>query len=156
MPVKRVNFSIDETAVAEGATGRERLTMEVVTDGSTSPDDAIAEAANQLIELFQPLATFLHHSSSQTQLCGTPTRKVALLRKQKIPSPVGTSVHHPRAPLVSRGAPRARAPLTGAQFHRLWGMLLRLKVTENHTFCIPFGTPFGTRGGRSYNVLLIL
>ena len=43
--------------MAEGGTGRERLTMEVVTDGSTSPDDAIAEAANQLIELFQPLAT---------------------------------------------------------------------------------------------------
>ena len=57
MPVTRVNFTIDETAVAEGGTGRERLTMEVVTDGSTSPDDAIAEAANQLIELFQPLAT---------------------------------------------------------------------------------------------------
>ena len=57
MPVKRVNFTIDETAVAEGGTGRERLKIEVVTDGSTSPDDAIAEAANQLIELFQPLAT---------------------------------------------------------------------------------------------------
>ena len=57
MPVKRVNFTIDETAVSEGGTGRERLKMEVVTDGSTSPDDAIAEAANQLIELFQPLAT---------------------------------------------------------------------------------------------------
>ena len=57
MPVKRVNFTIDETAVAEGGIGRERLKMEVVTDGSTSPDDAIAEAANQLIELFQPLAT---------------------------------------------------------------------------------------------------
>ena len=57
MPVKRENFTIDETAVAEGGTGRERLKMEVVTDGSTSPDDAIAEAANQLIELFQPLAT---------------------------------------------------------------------------------------------------
>jgi len=55
MPVKRVNFTIDETAVAEGGTGRERLKMEVVTDGSTSPDDAIAEAANQLIELFQHL-----------------------------------------------------------------------------------------------------
>ena len=51
MPVKRVNFTIDETAVAEGGTGRERLKMEVVTDGSTSPDDAIAEAANQLIGL---------------------------------------------------------------------------------------------------------
>ncbi len=57
MPVKRVNFTIDETAVAEGGSTRERLRIEVVTDGSTSPDDAIAEAANQLIELFQPLAT---------------------------------------------------------------------------------------------------
>jgi len=57
MPVRRVNFTIDETAVAEGGSTRERLRMEVVTDGSTTPDDAIAEAANQLIELFQPLAT---------------------------------------------------------------------------------------------------
>jgi len=57
MPVRRVNFTIDETAVAEGGSTRERLRMEIVTDGSTTPDDAIAEAANQLIELFQPLAT---------------------------------------------------------------------------------------------------
>ena len=57
MPVHRVNFTIDETAVAEGGSARERLRMEVVTDGSITPDDAIAQAANQLIELFQPLAT---------------------------------------------------------------------------------------------------
>ena len=57
MPLNRVNFTIDETAVAEGGSTRERLKMELVTDGSTSPDDALAEAANQLIELFQPLAT---------------------------------------------------------------------------------------------------
>ena len=57
MPVHRVNFSTDETAVAEGGSARERLRMEVVTDGSMTPDDAIAQAANQLIELFQPLAT---------------------------------------------------------------------------------------------------
>ena len=57
MPINRVNFTIDETAVAEGGSTRERLRMEIVTDGSTSPDDALAEAANQLIELFQPLAT---------------------------------------------------------------------------------------------------
>ncbi|WP_320663751.1 DNA-directed RNA polymerase subunit alpha [Prochlorococcus sp. MIT 1223] len=57
MPIQRVNFTIDETAVAEGGSTRERLRMEIVTDGSTSPDDALAEAANQLIELFQPLAT---------------------------------------------------------------------------------------------------
>lgn len=57
MPINRVNFTIDETAVAEGGSTRERLKMELVTNGSTSPDDALAEAANQLIELFQPLAT---------------------------------------------------------------------------------------------------
>ncbi len=57
MPINRVNFTIDETAVAEGGSTRERLKMELVTDGYTSPDDALAEAANQLIELFQPLAT---------------------------------------------------------------------------------------------------
>ncbi len=57
MPVRKVNFNIDETAVAEGGSTRERLRIEIVTDGSITPDDALAEAANQLIELFQPLAT---------------------------------------------------------------------------------------------------
>ena len=57
MPVIRVNFTIDETAVAEGGSARERLCMEVVTDGSITPDDALAQSANYLIELFQPLAT---------------------------------------------------------------------------------------------------
>ena len=57
MPVRRVNFTIDETAVAEGGSARERLRIEIVTDGSITPDDALAQAANQLIELFQPLAT---------------------------------------------------------------------------------------------------
>ena len=57
MPIRKVNFNIDETAVAEGGSTRERLRMEIETDGSISPDDALAEAANQLIELFQPLAT---------------------------------------------------------------------------------------------------
>ena len=54
MPVIRVNFSIDETAVAEGGSARERLKISIVTDGSITPDDALAQAANQLIELFQP------------------------------------------------------------------------------------------------------
>ena len=57
MPVIRVNFTIDETAVAEGGSARERLRMEIVTDGSITPDDALAQSANHLIELFQPLAT---------------------------------------------------------------------------------------------------
>jgi len=57
MPVRRVNYSVDETAVAEGGSARERLRLEIETNGSITPDDAMAQAANQLIALFQPLAT---------------------------------------------------------------------------------------------------
>ncbi len=57
MPVKRVNYSVDETAVGEGGSARERLRLEIETNGSITPDDAMAQAANQLIALFQPLAT---------------------------------------------------------------------------------------------------
>ncbi len=57
MPVRRVNYTVDETAVGEGGSARERLRLEIQTNGSITPDDAMAFAANQLISLFQPLAT---------------------------------------------------------------------------------------------------
>lgn len=57
MPVRRVNYTVDETAVGEGGSARERLRLDIITNGSMSPDDALAQAANQLITLFQPLAT---------------------------------------------------------------------------------------------------
>ncbi|MFM8524321.1 MAG: DNA-directed RNA polymerase subunit alpha, partial [Cyanobacteriota bacterium] len=57
MPVRRVNYSVDETAVGEGGSARERLRLEIQPAGSVTPDDAMAQAANQLIALFQPLAS---------------------------------------------------------------------------------------------------
>ena len=57
MPVRRVNYSVDETAVGEGGSARERLRLEIETNGSITPDDAMAQAANHLIGLFQPLAS---------------------------------------------------------------------------------------------------
>ena len=57
MPVRRANYTVDETAVGEGGSARERLRLEIQTDGSVTPDDAMAQAANQLIALFQPLAS---------------------------------------------------------------------------------------------------
>ncbi len=49
MPIRRVNYSVDETAVGEGGSARERLRLEIETNGSITPDDAMAQAANQLI-----------------------------------------------------------------------------------------------------------
>ncbi len=57
MPVRRVNYSVDETAVGEGGSARERLRLEIETNGSITPDDAMAQAANYLISLIQPLAS---------------------------------------------------------------------------------------------------
>ena len=51
-----MKYSIENFRV-EQKTDYEKLIFEIVTDGSISPDDALTQAANQLIELFQPLAT---------------------------------------------------------------------------------------------------
>nr|AUG32553.1 DNA-directed RNA polymerase alpha subunit [Paulinella longichromatophora] len=56
MPVRRVNYTVDETAVGEGGSPGERLRLEIQTNGSMTPEDAMAEGANQLIAAFQPFA----------------------------------------------------------------------------------------------------
>ncbi len=56
MPVRRVIYSVDESAVGEGGSASENLRLEITTNGSITPDNAIAQAANKLILLFQPLA----------------------------------------------------------------------------------------------------
>lgn len=48
-PVRRVNFSITETRVGQ-RTDYEKLILEVWTDGSIAPDDAVAQAAKILKE----------------------------------------------------------------------------------------------------------
>lgn len=48
-PVSRVNFNISETRVGQ-RTDYEKLTMEIWTDGSISPEDALAQAAKIMKE----------------------------------------------------------------------------------------------------------
>ncbi|TGG86925.1 MAG: DNA-directed RNA polymerase subunit alpha [Aphanocapsa feldmannii 277cV] len=56
MPVRNVLYTVDESPVGEGGSASEKLRLVITTNGSISPDDALAQAANQLILLFQPLA----------------------------------------------------------------------------------------------------
>ena len=56
MPIRRVTYSVDESPVGEGGSASEKLKLEITTNGSVSPDDAMAQAASQLILLFKPLA----------------------------------------------------------------------------------------------------
>ena len=82
-------------------------------------------------------------------------RKAPLAGKLKIPFPVGTSVHHPRAPPVARGALRARAPRANAQFRPLWGTARDPKVAQNASLLETLsGTLLGALRGQPYIVFL--
>ena len=50
-PIRKVNWSVDNWRV-EQKTDYEKLNLEIVTDGSLSPDDALQDAANILIYHF--------------------------------------------------------------------------------------------------------
>lgn len=56
-PVERVNFSIEHTRVGQ-MTNFEHLIIEIWTDGTIHPNDALTQAAGILTEHFQHLSTF--------------------------------------------------------------------------------------------------
>lgn len=54
MPVRKVNYTIEDARVG-GSLERDRLIMEVWTNGSLTPQEALSQAANILVDLFNPL-----------------------------------------------------------------------------------------------------
>lgn len=57
-PVRRVNFAVEETRVG-GKTGYERLVLEIATNGSIRPEEALSEASRLVqrhLELFRSFA----------------------------------------------------------------------------------------------------
>ncbi|AZB72050.1 DNA-directed RNA polymerase subunit alpha [Synechococcus elongatus] len=54
MPVRRVNYSVEDARVGE-STAIDRLVLEVWTNGSISPQEALSQAASCLVALFEPL-----------------------------------------------------------------------------------------------------
>ncbi|MCS7031777.1 MAG: DNA-directed RNA polymerase subunit alpha [Gloeomargarita sp. SKYG116] len=56
MPVRRVNWQVEEFRGDDG-TLQDRLILEVTTDGSISPKEAVSQAASILVDLFSPLRT---------------------------------------------------------------------------------------------------
>ena len=54
MPVCKVNYSVEDARIGE-AVEKDRLVMEVWTNGSLTPQEALSQAANILVDLFNPL-----------------------------------------------------------------------------------------------------
>ncbi|MEB3336079.1 MAG: DNA-directed RNA polymerase subunit alpha [Leptolyngbyaceae bacterium] len=54
MPVRKVNYIVEDGRVG-GSLEKDRLLMEIWTNGSLTPQEALSQAANILVDLFDPL-----------------------------------------------------------------------------------------------------
>ncbi len=54
MPVRKVNYSVEDARV-DGSMQKDRLILEIWTNGSLTPQEALSSAANILVDLFNPL-----------------------------------------------------------------------------------------------------
>lgn len=54
MPVRKVNYTVEDVIIG-GSLQKDRLTLEVSTNGSITPQQAMSEAASILVSLFNPL-----------------------------------------------------------------------------------------------------
>ncbi|MBW4538310.1 MAG: DNA-directed RNA polymerase subunit alpha [Myxacorys chilensis ATA2-1-KO14] len=54
MPVRKVNYSVEDGRIG-GTLEKDRLIMEIWTNGSMTPQEALSQAANILVDLFNPL-----------------------------------------------------------------------------------------------------
>lgn len=58
-PIRKVNFAIQPIHFGR-ETSRERLTMEVWTDGTVQPVDAVSESAAMLVDMLNPIVGYSH------------------------------------------------------------------------------------------------
>ncbi|TVR10306.1 MAG: DNA-directed RNA polymerase subunit alpha [Phormidium sp. GEM2.Bin31] len=54
MPVRKVNYTVEDARIG-GSLDKDRLILEIWTNGSISPQEALSQAAQILVELFTPL-----------------------------------------------------------------------------------------------------
>jgi DNA-directed RNA polymerase subunit alpha len=54
MPVQKVNYSVEDTRI-DGSLEKDRLILEIWTNGSLTPQEALSQAASILVDLFNPL-----------------------------------------------------------------------------------------------------
>lgn len=54
MPIRKVNYTVEDARVG-GSLEKDRLIMEIWTDGSLTPQESLTQAAHILVDLFAPL-----------------------------------------------------------------------------------------------------
>ncbi|MBR8838459.1 MAG: DNA-directed RNA polymerase subunit alpha [Stigonema ocellatum SAG 48.90 = DSM 106950] len=78
MPVRKVNYSVEE---ARGETGipKDRLLLEIWTNGSLTPQEALSSAAGILVDLFAPLKDIsLEPADTGSDIPDDPTAQIPI------------------------------------------------------------------------------
>ncbi|MBD2346284.1 DNA-directed RNA polymerase subunit alpha [Anabaena subtropica] len=78
MPVRKVNYSVEEVR-ADGSITKDRLLLEVWTNGSISPQEALSSAAGILVDLFNPLKDIsLEPTDTNSDIPDDPTAQIPI------------------------------------------------------------------------------
>lgn len=78
MPVRKVNYSVEDARIGE-ALEKDRLIMEISTNGSLTPQEALSQAANILVDLFNPLREIIvEPTGSVEQPVDDPTNQIPI------------------------------------------------------------------------------
>ncbi|MDP2917314.1 MAG: DNA-directed RNA polymerase subunit alpha [Dehalococcoidia bacterium] len=70
-PIRKVNFAIEPVHLGR-ETSRERLNLEIWTDGTVSPVDAVSHSAEMLMQLLAPFAGIRTRSAEEVKVAATP------------------------------------------------------------------------------------
>jgi DNA-directed RNA polymerase subunit alpha len=83
MPVRKVNYLVEAARVGESLE-KDRLTLEIWTNGSLTPQESLSQAARILVELFMPLqdvtfdAPVVQHQAEDNQKNQIPIEELQL------------------------------------------------------------------------------
>ncbi|MBF2018107.1 MAG: DNA-directed RNA polymerase subunit alpha [Richelia sp. RM2_1_2] len=78
MPVRKVNYSVEETR-GENGFPKDRLLLEVWTNGSIAPQEALSSAAGILVELFNPLKNIeINPEDTVSEIDQDPTAQIPI------------------------------------------------------------------------------
>ena len=70
-PVRKVNYQVESMRVGQ-MTNFDKLTIEIETDGTISPEEALSRSAEILVNQFRPFVTIGMAAVSTTAVAGTP------------------------------------------------------------------------------------
>ncbi len=78
MPVRKVNYSVEETR-GENGYPKDRLLLEVWTNGSIAPQEALSNASAILVELFNPLKNIeINPEDTVSEIDQDPTAQIPI------------------------------------------------------------------------------